>query len=154
MLITPRQLKARIEAIKAAVPAMVQHDTSDANLVKMNIANLMQGKDSTGANMPPYRNSEYANFKVSINPKNRGFWDLRVTGAYHRSIRVDISSGSVKFHNIASGTKAAWLDKMFVKYNVKPFGLPDKIWKDFQDKQLNRLQRKVVNLINNGFNGL
>ena len=42
----------------------------------------MEGKDSEGNDMPSYRNPEYAHFKTSINPNNRGFWDLRVTGQY------------------------------------------------------------------------
>ncbi|MCL1690410.1 hypothetical protein [Elizabethkingia anophelis] len=150
MLITPIELKARIERVKDVIPTLVQNSLVDANLVQLNINNLMQGKDSRGVNMPPYYQPEYAHFKTSINPRNRGFWDLRVTGNYHKNIVVDISPTKVYFHNLLKGPKYTWLENQFEKKGVQPLGLPEKQIKEVQIKNNKDLSKKIIYMINNG----
>ena len=52
-----------------------------------------------GKDMPRYRNPEYAHFKTSINPNNRGFWDLRVTGQYQSFVDVIVHPAVIFFKN-------------------------------------------------------
>ena len=74
-LISPIELQKRIQQAIRVLPDMVKEELEKADLVGINKDNLLQGKDSYGNDMPKYRNSEYAHFKTSINPRNRGFWD-------------------------------------------------------------------------------
>lgn len=108
----------------------------------------MSGRDSEGANMPPYSNAEYANFKTSINPNNRGFWDLRVSGEYHKGIRVKIYGSVVFFNQIYSNEKISWLDDRFDFFRVKPLGVTKEQMEEIQVKNIPIIYKQLEKIIN------
>ncbi len=55
--------------------------------VDMNTSQLLEGKDSKGADLTPYRSEEYAEFKLLLNP--RGVTDYKVEGKFHGSFYQD-----------------------------------------------------------------
>jgi len=62
----------------------------EAELVDLNIAQMdVQGIDSKGNRLKPYRNPQYAQRKRALNP--RGVTDLHLTGAFHRDMFIDAS---------------------------------------------------------------
>jgi hypothetical protein len=55
---------------------------NDSLVIDMNTSQLMEGKDSEGNDLAPYRNPDYAAFKATLNPK--GVTDLKLSGDFHR----------------------------------------------------------------------
>jgi hypothetical protein len=64
-------------------------------LVDLNIAQMMEGIDSKGKRLAPYRNPQYAAIKRQLNP--RGVRDYRLTGAFHRDMYLDARQFPVEF---------------------------------------------------------
>ena len=110
----------------------------------------MKGLDSEGANMPPYSNADYANFKTSINPSNRGFWDLRLSGQYHRGITYRVYGANVFFSQKYNNEKIQWLEERLAFYNKIPLGITDEQFYKVQLDNKPIIKRKLVNYINNG----
>jgi hypothetical protein len=52
--------------------------------------------------MPSYSNPEYASDKLQINPGNRGFWDLRLTGEYYQGLNVTTKKLRIDFRQTVS----------------------------------------------------
>ena len=107
----------------------------------------MQGKDSEGKDMPRYRNPDYANFKTSINPNNRGFWDLRVTGQYQSFVDVIIHPAVIFFKNDLLNEKAEWLHS---KLGKRHLGVTEEQGYQFQLDNKPEIRRKLLDIINNG----
>lgn len=127
---------------------MITSELEKSDLKKINIDNLMDGKDSKGANMPPYSNSEYANFKTSINPSNRGFWDLRVTGQYHLGISFSVLKDSVRFWQKYNNEKTRWLDDRFKFFRVEPLGVTKEQLEQIQIDNIPIIREKLIKIIN------
>ncbi|MDV4070295.1 hypothetical protein FCL53_16910 [Elizabethkingia meningoseptica] len=98
--------------------------------------------------MPPYKDPDYANFKVSINPRNRGFWDLKVMGDYYRGIRVTIKSGTVHFEQSIKNEKTLWIESKTTAMGLKPLGLPEWQLKEVQMKNIPIIKEKLLKKIN------
>ena len=116
-------------------------------LISLNKENLMQGKDSEGNDMPPYRNPEYAHFKTSINPNNRGFWDLRVTGQYQSFVDVIVHPAVIFFKNDLQNEKAKWLHERLGKRHL---GVTEEQGYQFQLDNKPEIRKKILDIINNG----
>ena len=116
-------------------------------LVNLNKENLMQGKDSEGGNLPPYQNPEYAHFKTSINPYNRGFWDLRVTGQYQNFVDVIVHPAVIFFKNDLQNEKAKWLHS---RLGTKHLGVTEEQGYQFQLDNKPEIRKKLLDIINNG----
>lgn len=144
-LITPIELKKRIENAIRVVPQYVQEELEKSDLVEINKQNLLSGKDSYGSNMPKYRNPEYAHFKTSINPRNRGFWDLRVMGEYHSWISVKIFPSVVFFNNNLQNEKAVWISERLQKRHL---GITDKQMIEVQLNNKPIIREKILKIIN------
>ena len=120
-----------------------------SNLEKINIANLQEGKDSDGYNMPSYRNPEYANFKVTRNPNNRGFWDLRLTGEYYRGINVSIFGSKVFFKQKFSNEKIDWLhERLVFGGENRALGITKDQFYDVQLKNIPKIRIRLEKIIN------
>lgn len=107
--INPTTLQQRIQTAINNTPRLVKESLEESNLERINRENLLQGKDSDGGNMPRYRDPDYANFKVTINSRNRGFWDLKLSDEYHRGIEARITPTVVFFRQKFSNPKIDWL---------------------------------------------
>jgi len=55
---------------------------------------LSEGKDGDGDDLLQYQSDEYAAFKKSIGSKSSPVADLKLTGAYHRSIMLETTKKS------------------------------------------------------------
>lgn len=107
----------------------------------------MQGKDSEGNDMPSYKDPEYANFKTSINPNNRGFWDLRVTGQYQSFVDVIVHPAVIFFKNDLKNEKAEWLHS---KLGTSHLGVTEEQGYQFQLDNKPEIRKKILDIINNG----
>ena len=138
-LISPIELQKRIQQAIRVLPDMVKEELEKADLVGINKENLLQGKDSYGNDMPKYRNPEYAHFKTSINPRKRGFWDLRVMGEYRRRI------GVIFFNNNLQNEKAKWLMERLGKRHL---GITEEQLEEIQMNNKPIIREKILNIIN------
>lgn len=107
----------------------------------------MQGKDSEGGNLPSYSDPEYAHFKTSINPYNRGFWDLRVTGQYQSFVDVIVHPAVIFFKNELQNEKAQWLHS---KLGTSHLGVTEEQGYQFQLDNKPEIRKKILDIINNG----
>lgn len=144
-LISPIELQKRIQQAIRVLPDMVKEELEKADLVGINKENLLQGKDSYGNDMPKYRNPEYAHFKTSINPRNRGFWDLRVMGEYHRWIGVNIRPAVIFFNNNLQNEKAKWLMERLGKRHL---GITEEQLEEIQMNNKPIIREKILKIIN------
>ena len=153
MLINPTTLKARLERAKEQVPILVVNQLKRSNLELLNQKNLEQGKDNKGGNMPPYSlkssiGIQYANFKTSINPRNRGFWDLRLTGDFWSKIQVIINERNVRFLNTKNDLISRYI------YSRKPsrdiWGIEKEQMYEVQLKNKEIIRKELDKIINNG----
>ena len=107
----------------------------------------MQGKDSEGNDMPSYKDTEYAHFKTSINPYNRGFWDLRVTGQYQSFVDVIIYPAVIFFKNDLQNEKAQWLHE---RLKTRHLGVTEEQGYKFQEENKPEIRKRILDIINNG----
>lgn len=100
--------------------------------------------------MPRYQNPDYANFKVSINPSNRGFWDLRVTGEYYKGIDVSIFGSKVFFKQRFSNDKIDWLHERLksTMFGNIALGITDEQFYNVQLKNKPKIKIRLQNIIN------
>ena len=118
-----------------------------SNLEKINKENLQEGKDSDGDNMPRYRNPDYANFKVTINPKNRGFWDLRLSGEYYRGIQAKIYPTIVFFTQKFNNEKIDWLHD---RIGTSGLGITKDQMEEVKKKNIPKIKKHLDLIINTG----
>ena len=124
---------------------MVKEALEKSKLEKINIDNLQQGKDSDGSDMPRYRDPDYANFKVTVNPRNRGFWDLRLTGEYYSGIKVKIYPAIVFFTQTVRNEKISWIED---RLGTTPLGITEEQMVDVQIKNAEVIRPKLLKIIN------
>lgn len=149
MLINPITLQQRIQTAISNTPRLVREELENSNLEKINIENLQQGKDSDGGDMPRYRNPDYANFKTSINPRNRGFWDLRLHGEYYRGIQVKVSATIVFFSQKYRNDKIEWLHERLVwNGHNQALGITEQQMYDVQLKNKPKIAVVLKRIIN------
>ena len=146
-MISPIELQKRIQQAIRVLPDMVKEELEKADLVGINKENLLQGKDSYGNDMPKYRNDEYAHFKTSINPRNRGFWDLRVMGEYHRwiNVNININPAVIFFNNNLQNEKAVWLKERLGKRHL---GITEEQLEEIQMNNKPIIREKILKIIN------
>lgn len=130
-------------------PLFIKEELEKSNLEKINISNLQEGKDSDGYNMPSYRNPNYANFKTSINPNNRGFWDMRLSGEYYKGIDARIFGSVVFFRQKFSNPKIEWLhERLVFGGENRALGMTEKQFYDVQLKNKPKIKVRLENIIN------
>ena len=100
--------------------------------------------------MPSYSNPEYASDKLQINPRNRGFWDLRLTGEYYQGLNVTTKKLRIDFRQTVSNGKVDWLNQKFVFYRKKPLGISDENLYEYLENKKPKMQENLMKIINNG----
>lgn len=93
----------------------------------LNTAQLMDGKDSKGQLLAPYRNPEYAAFKRTLNSK--GVTDLKLTGDFHQSFFQDVTKFPVAF-----GATDEKTDELVQGYGEEIFGMDKSNTEEFSDQ--------------------
>lgn len=136
-----------MQKAKNQAEAITTEEIRKANLEDINRDNLLKGLDSEGANMPPYVNPDYANFKTMINPSNRGFWDLKLSGQYHQGISYKIDNGSVSFFQKFHNQKIDWLNVKFAFNDVTPLGITSEQLSGVKTKVGKEIQKRLNNII-------
>lgn len=106
--------------LRSEVPVIIENTESD--IVNLNQEQLyLSGMDADGEQLDEYRNSEYAEMKAGMNPNpGTGIPDLNLTGAFYRSMKVDI--GSNEFYIDATDEKTSWLKE---RYGERIFGFTE-----------------------------
>lgn len=88
-------------------------------LIKLNQDQLLlEGVDSDGIKLAPYRSQIYAAKKLLLNPA--GVTDLRLTGKFYASFFVNAEDFPLIF-----GARDSKTDKLVEKYGEKIFGLSE-----------------------------
>ena len=92
-----RNFIQRIDSITPEVMNQIVASSMEANkeiFADLVTGQLEQGIKGDGENLFPYRNPQYASFKRSIGSKSSPIPDLKLTGAYHRSIELEAKKSS------------------------------------------------------------
>lgn len=88
---------------------MLRKEMEKFDFEAINRDNLLHGRDSYGGDMPPYSvlfndgRQLYRDYKLSANPKNRGFWDLKhwwnkqYDGLFYGSIKSFVRDNKLVF---------------------------------------------------------
>lgn len=95
--------------------------------------------------MPRYLDPDYANFKTSINPKNRGFWDLRLHGEYYRGIEAKVYPTVVFFTQKFSNAKIDWIND---RVGNRPLGIYKEQLYDVQLMNIPEIKKEIERIIN------
>ena len=95
--------------------------------------------------MPSYRDPEYAELKKNMNPKNRGFWDLQLTGEYYRGIKATISISNVLFNQTISNPKITWLHK---RIGTSGLGITKEQMEEVQIKNAPKIKAQIEKILN------
>ena len=90
----------------------------------------------------------YRPFKTNMNPRNRGFWDLKLTGQYHQGIIAKIKKGEVTFHQKFRNKKITWLHDVLRENKLNPLGITQKQWEELQMKNSEAIREKIQQIIN------
>jgi len=143
-------LKRNLQEAKIKTETIISSEINATDIKNLNIDNLQQGKDSEGANMPSYSNPEYASDKTQINPRNRGFWDLRLTGEYYSGIKVLIQKNKISFTQLVNNEKTQWLEDKLNFWRKKPLGIEDEVLNEYLTKKRPKMQEKLKAIIRNG----
>lgn len=127
------KIKEYIEKLKAIdeqvqTSALLQIvNRHQAELIDLNQAQLLAGRNSRGEILGQYRSESYARFKNYLNPApGLGVWDLKLNGDLYGGMFVEGSSFPVNINS--SDSKA---DKF---RDVSPFGLEVKSKNEFREE--------------------
>ncbi|ALR29768.1 hypothetical protein ATE47_04185 [Chryseobacterium sp. IHB B 17019] len=98
--------------------------------------------------MPFYSpNSEYGFEKMRRNPKNRGRWDLRNTGEYHRGIYTEIKRNQVLFKQRVRNAKAMWIARAMERANRISLGIPQTEMDEILIEKAPEIKKKIERII-------
>lgn len=112
----------RFAAFNTNKTAMDTLEQKRADVVSLNVAQMMEGEDKFGNPLYEYKNYRYSVMKHSMNPKpGLGFADGRLTGKFHESLKLQIESEK-RYTITATDEKTSKLIKLF---GIKMFGLND-----------------------------
>jgi hypothetical protein len=87
---------------------------NEKDILQLNKDQLMQGIDSNSKGLREYRNPDYAEYKLSLNPA--GVTDLKVTGEFHNRLKIDIEDYSISSTDEKN-------NKLATMYGSEIFGL-------------------------------
>jgi hypothetical protein len=148
MLINPETLLKRLLKAEKQAERLILKGLKSQKLERINQDNLLQGKDSEGSDMPFYSNSEYGFEKTMRNPRNRGKWDLKNTGAYHSGIYTIIQKKTILFKQRLRNKKVNWIDLMLEKANRNPLGITKEQLIEAQKKNIDIVKPDLLKIIN------
>jgi len=131
------------------VPKLVDEVVKSMNLEQINRDNLLQGKDRYGQDMPDYSNPEYGFIKFRMNTRNRGKWDLKLTGEYHKGIFIKILGSEVEFRQRLRNAKVQWINLRLEKLQRDPLGIEEIQMKKLLKENAPLLKKKIEDSIKN-----
>ena len=130
---------------------MVAEALKESKLEDINRDNLLQALDSEGMNMPFYSDGAYAIYgfnKFQKNPRNRGRWDLKLTGQYHLGITAKVTFKSVDFRQRFNNEKIKWLNSALDYAHLNPLGITKEQFYDVQLKNIPKIKIQIDKIIN------
>lgn len=103
-----------LEQLPKLMPRMFDAIIKDniEELEDLNAEQLELGEDAKMDSLAKYRNPDYARMKKAIGSLSSPVADLKLTGEYHRDIKV-VSKGLGKFQYINTNEKFDWLTKKY-----------------------------------------
>ena len=114
------QMYERFAAFNTNKTAMETLEQKRADVVALNVAQMMEGEDKFGGVLYEYKSYRYSVEKHAMNSRpGFGFADGRYTGKFHESLKLQIDSEKA-YTIIATDAKTAKLIKLF---GTKMFGL-------------------------------
>ncbi len=112
----------RFAAFNTNKTAMETLEQKRADVVALNVAQMMEGEDKFGGVLYEYKSYRYSVEKHAMNSRpGFGFADGRYTGKFHESLKLQIDSEKA-YTIIATDAKTAKLIKLF---GTKMFGLDE-----------------------------
>lgn len=130
------------------MPKLIDQTIIDLKLGDLNRKNLLHGKDSEGIDMPFYSNhSDYGFEKTRRNPLNRGRWDLKDTGQFHRGIFSKKIKSYVQFKQKIRSAKIESIFRKMERVNRIPLGLSQKEMTKLLQEKRPELKKKIENII-------
>lgn len=108
---TISEMKARFETLLTNAGQMAQYvlETTDEEAIKLVQEQLRQGKDGNDNFLAPYRDPEYAAYKLTLNPL--GVTDLRLHGSFYEGMLVQADETSLSI--ISNDVKWAKLARKY-----------------------------------------
>ena len=104
-----------------------------------NAEQLSEGKNAEGNDLQRYRSPAYARFKKQIGSKSSPVTDLKVTGAFHRDIKIKkVGKGEFEYYN--SNEKAP---ELLQKYK-SVLGLNDESRNEFTKDHLREEMAELI----------
>ena len=113
---------------------------SEAWMIDINRANMMQGFNTDGSEIGGYASYIYEQLKSRMNPKAGGRVDLFLDGGYQGSMFVEIKGGKFKIES-----EDEKYSELTANYGDKHFGVPDKDWGTFGKVLMSELT-KLINI--------
>lgn len=101
--------------------------------------------------MPFYAPGEYGYEKMRMNPLNRGRWDLKFTGMYHKGItaKIAMNASSVHFVQKYNGAKVDWLhDRLTLFGTVLSLGITEEQMVEVQERIAPNVREELDKIIN------
>ena len=92
----------------------------------------------------------YRPFKTSMNPRNRGFWDLKLTGEYYSGISFKIQKTKISFKQTILNDKNTSISNYLKDLNIKPLGISDENLYEYLETKKPKMQENLMKIINNG----
>lgn len=102
---------------------------------------MLKGINADGVKIGTYRSTFYKQLKQEMNPSAGGFVDLKLTGAFHNAIKLDVNTTEYSFTSTDSKT-----EQLLSKYGEAIFGLFgswDKKFKEEVGKNINSIIKKI-----------
>lgn len=139
-----KELSNNVQTLITRLPQIVADVIVDNNnqVIDYNTAQLEEGKQSTGDNMPLYASNSYAQFKKSIGSKSSPRTDLKVTGDFYSGFYVKKSGQNLIFGS--SDSKATELE---AKYGKDIYGISINKTDDIKSIVINDIKIKVNEIL-------
>lgn len=149
MLINPITFLKRVKTAEKSAEKLIINGLKSQKLEIVNQDNLLNGRNSEGNDMPSYSttfmNGSYGNMKSQMNPKNRGRWDLKLKGAYHKGIYTIIQKKTIIFKQRLRNKKVNWINS---RIGNSALGITEEQMIDAQKKNIPIVKPKILKIIN------
>lgn len=128
---TVRALQKKLRKVNVLYETIEAAKKNTKEMVMLNLSQLFVGQNNMGDSFKKYKWKEYAEQKNQQNPRpGLGYPDLKLSGAFYKSFRAEVSSGGVNI--FATDKKAPLLIEHYAKKGKQTiFGLTAanmKIW--------------------------
>lgn len=124
-------LRQRLQSLDIEKVASNSLDETKDAFVELNKEQMFEGKNKQGDPIGMYQSKQYSAYKNALNPKpGYGVPDLKLTGAFYRGIKMDVSG--VRFTVVSTDSKSSALENKYGDI----FGLSTPFKSEFIDRSL------------------